>query len=89
MWSKLGPLIKITYILYTSIIINIASIMGLVGDIHRAREKFLSNSVVIYDNLNYVKLLNVINVIKWLAIIYSEIILLTYKLKHMLEIYNI
>ena len=28
--------------------------MGLVGDIHRAREKFLSSSVVIYDNLNYV-----------------------------------
>ena len=38
--------------------------MGLIGDIHRASEKFLSSSVVIYDNLNYVKLLNVIKVIK-------------------------
>ena len=85
--------------MYTSIIINIASIVGLVGDIHRAREKFLSNSVVIYDNLNEVKLLNVItyNILKLLndklcmcsnigilAIIYSEIILLTYKLKHII-----
>ena len=42
--------------------------VGLVGDIHRAREKFLSNSVVIYDNLNEVKLLNVItyNILKLL-----------------------
>ena len=35
--------------------------MGLVGDIHRAREKCLSSFVVIYDNLNYVKLLKLLN----------------------------
>ena len=47
--------------------------MGLVDDIHRAREKFLSSSVVIYDNLNYVKLLNVIKLLNDKLCMYNNI----------------